>query len=124
MASQQFGPAARARRFRLVVEGQNFPTSGSFYRLAHHSGISARLERRPLPILEFDDGLALAPQAAPPCPALTAPAAPAARRRAVLRQPHTSYSLYAGHDVVEVLTKCRVQYLSRGDVRFVDAPRY
>jgi hypothetical protein len=97
MASQQFGPAARARRSRLVVEGQNFPTSGSFYRLAHHSGISARLERRPLPILDFDDGLALAPQAEPPCPALTAPAAPAARRRAVLRQPHTSYALYAGH---------------------------
>src|ERR1700720_401541 len=40
------------------------------------------LERRPLPTLGFDDGLALAPQAAPPCPALTAPAAPAARRRA------------------------------------------
>jgi hypothetical protein len=51
-------------------------------------------------------------------------AAPAARRRAVLRQPHTSYSLYAGHDVVEVLTKCRVQHLSHGDVRFVDARRY
>jgi hypothetical protein len=80
--------------------------------------------RRPLPILGFDDGLALAPQAAPPCPALTAPAAPAARRRAVLRQPHTSYSLYAEHDVVEVLTKCRVQHLSHGDVRFVDARRY
>jgi hypothetical protein len=63
MASQQFGPGARARRFRLVVEGQNFPTSGSFYRLAHHSGISPRLERRPLPIPGFDDGLALAPQA-------------------------------------------------------------
>jgi hypothetical protein len=86
---------------------------------AHGAG-----ERRPLPILGFDDGLALAPQAAPPCPALTAPAAPAARRRAVLRQPHTSYSLYAGHDVVEVLTKCRVQHLSHGDVRFVDARRY
>jgi hypothetical protein len=70
------------------------------------------------------DGLALAPQAAPPCPALTAPAAPAARRSAVLRQPHTSYSLYAEHDVVEVLTKCRVQHLSHGDVRFVDARRY
>jgi hypothetical protein len=56
--------------------------------------------------------------------ALTAPAAPAARRRAVLRQPHTSYSLYAGRDFVEVLTKCRVQHLSHGDVRFVDARRY
>jgi hypothetical protein len=39
-------------------------------------------------------------------------------------QPHTSYSSYAGHDVVEVLTKCRVQHLSHGDVRFVDARRY
>jgi len=71
------------------------------------------LNAGPLPILGFDDGLALAPQAAPPCPALTAPAA---RRRAVLRQP--------GHDVVEVLTKCRVQHLSHGDVRFIDARRY
>jgi hypothetical protein len=44
--------------------------------------------------------------------------------RAVLHQPHTSYSLYAGQDVVEVLTKCRVQRLWRGDVRFVDARRY
>jgi hypothetical protein len=49
---------------------------------------------------------------------------PAARRRAVLRQPHTSFSFYAGRDFVEVLTKCRVQYLSYGDVRFVDARRY
>ena len=44
--------------------------------------------------------------------------------RAVLHQRHTSYSLYAGQDVVEVLTKCRVQRLWRGDVRFVDARRY
>ena len=56
--------------------------------------------------------------------ALTSPAAPAARRRAALRQPHTSYSLYAGQHVVEVLTKCRVQNLSRSDIRFVDARRY
>ncbi|PNE12447.1 MAG: hypothetical protein CR217_03520 [Beijerinckiaceae bacterium] len=44
--------------------------------------------------------------------------------RAVLHQRHTSYSLYAGQDVVEVLTKCRVQRLWRGDVRFVDVRRY
>src|ERR1700720_846033 len=50
-----------------------------------------------------------------------APVAPAARRRAVLRQPHTGYSLYAGHDVVEVLTKCRVQHLLRGKDPFVAA---
>ena len=47
-----------------------------------------------------------------------------ARRPAVLRQPHTSFSLYARHYVVEFLTKCRVQYRSHGDVRFVDARRY
>jgi hypothetical protein len=38
-----------------------------------------------------------------------------------LCQPHTSYSLYAGHDVVEVLTKCRVQHLLRGKDPFVAA---
>ena len=52
------------------------------------------------------------------------PSAPSRPARAVLHQSHTSYSLYAGHDVVEVLTKCRVQHLSHGDVRFVDARRY
>jgi hypothetical protein len=41
--------------------------------------------------------------------------------RAALHQPHTSFSLYAGQDFVEVLTKCRVQHLWRGDVRFVAA---
>jgi hypothetical protein len=55
------------------------------------------------------------------CPALTAPAA---RRPAVLHQPRTSFSLYAGQDFVEVLTKFRVQYRSHGDVRFVDVRRY
>jgi hypothetical protein len=34
---------------------------------------------------------------------------------AVLHQPHTSFSLYAGQDFVEVLTKCRVHYLLYGD---------
>jgi hypothetical protein len=29
-----------------------------------------------------------------------------------------------GEISIEVLTKCRVQYLSYGDVRFVDARRY
>jgi hypothetical protein len=46
-----------------------------------------------------------------------------ARRRAVLRQPCTSFSSYAGRDFIEVLTKCRVQYFSRSDARFVDAQR-
>jgi hypothetical protein len=32
--------------------------------------------------------------------------------------PHTSFSLYAGPDFVEVLTKCRVQYLSLGFLPF------
>ncbi len=41
--------------------------------------------------------------------------------RAVLHQSHTGYSLYARRDVVEVLTKCRVQYLERAEVRFVGA---
>jgi hypothetical protein len=56
--------------------------------------------------------------------ALTSPAAPAARRRAALRQPHTSYSIYAGHDVVEVLTNAESNVsravpsalLMRGDI--------
>jgi hypothetical protein len=39
-------------------------------------------------------------------------------------QLHTSFSLYAGRNFVEVLTKCRVQYLLHGDARFVDARRY
>jgi hypothetical protein len=47
-----------------------------------------------------------------------------APRAVVLHQPHTTFSLYAGRDFVEVLTKCRVHYLSHGDVRFVDAWRY
>jgi hypothetical protein len=34
---------------------------------------------------------------------------------AVLHQPHTRFSLYAGQDFVEVLTKCRVHYLLYGD---------
>ena len=71
---------------------------------------------------ESKTGLDLRAGPAAPAHALN-PAQQAARRRAVLRQPHTSYSLYAGHDVVEVLTKCRVQHLSHGDVRFVDARR-
>jgi len=50
-------------------------------------------------------------------------ARPAARRRAVLRQPRTSFSSYAGRDFIEVLTKCRVQDLSGSDARFVDAQR-
>jgi hypothetical protein len=41
----------------------------------------------------------------------------------VLHQSHTSFSSYAGRDFVEVLTKCRVQHLSRGEVRFVAAER-
>jgi len=43
------------------------------------------------------------------------------RRRG--HQSHTSFSSYAGRDFVEVLTKCRVQHLSRGDVSFVAAER-
>jgi hypothetical protein len=39
-------------------------------------------------------------------------------RAVVLHQFHTSYSLYAGQDVVEVLTKCRVHYLSLGFLPF------
>jgi hypothetical protein len=39
----------------------------------------------------------------------------------VLHQSHTSYPLYAGHEVVEVLTKCRVQHLSCGKDSFVAA---
>jgi hypothetical protein len=35
----------------------------------------------------------------------------------VLHQSHTSFSSYAGQDVVEGLTKCRLQRLSRGDFR-------
>jgi hypothetical protein len=52
----------------------------------------------------------------------TVPAASASGRREVLRKSHTSSSLYAGHDVVEILTKCRAHHLSRGHLR-VDAGR-
>jgi hypothetical protein len=119
--SKIFSPATISRSFSDAIKEMALrPSQASNARRgAHGAG-----ERRPLPILGFDDGLALALQAAPPCPALTAPAHASLAASRVLHQPRTSFSSYAGRDFVEVLTECRVQYLSRGHVRFVDARRY
>src|ERR1700730_6548130 len=44
-----------------------------------------------------------------------------ATRAVVLHHSHTSYPLYAGRDIVEVLTKCRAEHLLRGKNPFVAA---